>query len=116
MGRAAPPRTLADAFERLPDLGHPSSARTLEVRASDLDINRHANNVSVIGWLLEPLTGADEMHDLAELEVEFRGEAQGGERVRSEAVEGAGGAFLHRVARETDGREIARARSRWRPR
>jgi medium-chain acyl-[acyl-carrier-protein] hydrolase len=114
LGRSSPTRALADGFDRLPEVEHAEFVRALDVRIADLDINRHANNVSVIGWALEPLPlAALEGRRLGELEVEFRGEARGGERVLAEAAAAGDGAFIHRVVREADGREVARARSRW---
>jgi medium-chain acyl-[acyl-carrier-protein] hydrolase len=115
MGKLTPPRALDDAFEKLPEVERVAFARTLEVRISDLDINRHANNVSVVGWGLESLPLETlEGRELADFEIEFRGEAKAGERVTSEAEAADASTFVHRLMRVGDGREIARARSRWR--
>jgi len=115
-GRGMPPRAIEDEFEKLPTVGHGAFSRTIEVRTADLDINRHANNVSVVGWALEALPlEALEGRQLVGLEVEFRGETKGGDCVTSEAEPADAATFVHRLVREGDGREVAAARSRWRP-
>ncbi|MBZ5588330.1 MAG: hypothetical protein LAO05_07185 [Acidobacteriia bacterium] len=116
MGRLTPPRILDDDFAKLPEVERPELERTVEVRFADLDMNDHANNVSVIGWSLEALPpGVALGARLAELEVEFRAESRHGERiaVRVQREPGETAAFRHTLVREGDGREIARARSRW---
>ena len=80
-------------------------------------MNRHANNVSVIGWALDALP--DEVvldGSPAELEIEFRAEAVRGDHitVQVQRTSGESAAFLHRLVREGDGREVARARTVWR--
>jgi acyl-ACP thioesterase len=116
IARGTPERALADPFAKLPDPGGAEAAKTFEVRFSDLDMNRHANNVSVIGWALDALP--DEVvfdGSPAQLEVEFRAEAVRGDRVTVQVrrTPGESTTFLHRLVRESDGREVARARSVW---
>jgi acyl-ACP thioesterase len=117
IARSTPDRVLADPFAKLPEVDGAEIAKTFEVRFSDLDMNRHANNVSVIAWALEALP--DEVvldAALTELEIEFRAEAVRGDHIlvqTQRAPEGST-AFLHRLLRESDGREIARARTVWR--
>ncbi|OFV79383.1 MAG: hypothetical protein A2Y78_15140 [Acidobacteria bacterium RBG_13_68_16] len=117
MARSTPERVLADPFAKLPEVSDAKGARTFEVRFSDLDMNRHANNVSVIGWALDALP--DEVvlgSSLAGLEIEFRTEAVRGDRIAVEVqrTSGKSATFLHRLVRERDGREVARARTVWR--
>ena len=108
--------SLAEPFDKIPELSSPEREATEVVRFSDLDMNRHANNVSVISWLLEALPADIVLgSSLIELEIEFRAEALHGDRVHAQAqrVAAEGTAFLHRLVREGDGREIARARTVW---
>ena len=117
--RRTPERVIADPFAKLPEVGGAESARTFEVRFSDLDMNRHANHVSVIGWALDALP--DEVVTGGappELEIEFRAEAVRGDRVtvQVQRISGESATFLHRLVRESDGREVARARTVWRSR
>ena len=112
------PGVLDDEFPKLPGVERPEFERAVEVRFADLDINDHANNVSVISWALEALPDELALGGLlAELEVEFRAESRHGERiaVRVEREPGDAAAFRHTLVREGDGREIARARSVWAP-
>jgi len=108
--------------------------RECDVRFADLDMNGHANNVAIIRLLLEGLPDAvlRERRPVA-LEIEFRAEAQRGERLGACSAAAPGEAadvaevgctvsqtgapdevFLHRLERRSDGREIARGRSTWR--
>jgi medium-chain acyl-[acyl-carrier-protein] hydrolase len=116
IARSTPERALADPFAKLVEVDNAEMAKTFEVRFSDLDMNRHANNVSVIAWTLEALPEEVVLGgSLAELEVEFRAEAVRGDHVvvQAQRVSGEPASFLHRLLRESDGREIARARTVW---
>jgi medium-chain acyl-[acyl-carrier-protein] hydrolase len=116
IAREAPGRVLDDPFAKLPAVANVELQAAVDVRFADLDMNRHANNVSLIAAVLEPLPEDVALgRSLAELEVEFRSETVRGDRLRVEAqLERPGGQrFLHRIVRESDGREIARARTAW---
>jgi acyl-ACP thioesterase len=115
IARGAPPRVIPDRFGKLPEIAGDAAEKAFDVRFADLDINQHANNVSVILWLLE---GVPEEVLLAcrphEMEVEFRAEGRLGDRVLSQVAADPGERqFLHRLVRAGDGREMARARTLW---
>jgi acyl-ACP thioesterase len=114
LGRDGPGRTLADRFEPLDPAVTAAHEEEFTVRFGDVDRNRHANNVRLIGWALETLPLEVLERPLAELEVDFRSEAQLGATVRAIAERAAGDAavFRHRLE-GSDGREIVRARSRF---
>ncbi|HLE60096.1 MAG TPA: acyl-ACP thioesterase domain-containing protein [Thermoanaerobaculaceae bacterium] len=110
-------RILVDPFDKIPGPAGAERETVLVARLADLDMNRHANNVSVIGWALDALP--DEVvlgSSPAELEIEFRAEAVRGDHiiVQVQRISGEPATFLHRLLRESDGREIARARTLWR--
>lgn len=111
-----PPRVLDDGFERLPELPSATSAFEVRVGRSDLDLNAHANNVRFVAWVLDGLTAAVvDASTLTELEIDYRAEAREGDMVVVEAAPGGGpDTWLHRITRPADGRELARARTRWR--
>jgi len=114
IARRTPARVLADPFDRLEEVESLELQRPVGVRFSDLDMNRHANNVSVIAWTLEALPEEVVLRaSLVELEIEFRAEAVRGDTVvvQAQRVSGEPASFLHRLVRESDGREIARART-----
>ena len=116
IARHAPGRVLDDPFDRLPEVESHDREKAVEVRFADLDMNHHANNVSVISWALEALP-AELVLGVActGLEVEFRAEARHGETigVRAQREPGRAPVFRHALVRAGDGREIARARSFW---
>ncbi len=112
-----PQRALADSFHRLPGCEAPSRpgmACDVILRRGDLDLNGHLNHVAAIAALLEaaPAEFVDR-HRPASLEAEFRGEGRYGDplqaRCRLEDSE-----LQHVLVRKSDGKELARARSRWR--
>ncbi len=116
LGGAVPGRALPDGFAPLEPPVEASHEQRFTVRYGDVDLNRHANNVRLIGWALETLPLEALGRPLAELEVDFRSEAMLGTTIRALAdpVAGDGLAFRHRLE-DADGREIARARSRFNP-
>ncbi|RMD95020.1 MAG: acyl-ACP thioesterase, partial [Calditrichaeota bacterium] len=85
----------------------------------DLDLNRHANNVSYISWIEESLPMEFlQTHLPVELEIEFRAESVFGDRIVCQGQMAAAGEgnpqFLHLLLRQDDARELARARTSWR--
>lgn len=59
----------------------PDSTSNYKVRRSDLDINRHLNNVKYVEWALESLP---EDQRVSEIDIEFRSECRLGDQIRSE--------------------------------
>ena len=108
-------RALIDDMEKLPEVGEAESERRLEVRYADLDVNGHANNVSVISWVLEALEAETLERAPRELAVEFRAESTRGDGVTSRArcESPVPLVVAHALQRLSDGREIARARTIW---
>jgi acyl-ACP thioesterase len=101
---------------RLPEPGAGQAGRRFSVRYRDLDGNRHVNNVTYVEWVLEGFNPAFvDSRSLVRLEVEYLAEALAGETVfcTNTPVEESPGHYLHGVFREGDGRELARARTRW---
>ncbi len=96
----------------------PDWEKIYDVRLSDLDINRHVNNVVYLDWALEPVPlDMWREFELAEVELRFMSEGRLGDRVicRAQQMEdGDAPAYRHQVLRERDGREMAVARSVWR--
>lgn len=92
------------AFDSKPDSSHRYS-----VRQSDLDINRHVNNVKYIEWAIETLPEAQEV---TELDIEFKSECRQGDEIRSELAFDSNGLNRHRIIRESDQKTAAVAISR----
>ena len=111
-GFAARERPRALAFDG-PDPAPPGDTdaeRSFRVRRSDLDRVGHANNVRFVEWALEAL-GADD--GLAEIDIQYRAEAVYGDTVTSRASSLQDGARHHELARASDGRTLALARTVW---
>ena len=110
------PHVVVHSLGKLTPLKTPQIEKRFSVRYRDLDINQHVNNVSYIEWLLECSPGiADSDRFLSELEVNFLGEAFHGDKVMARCChqEENGMQIAHDVLRETDGRELIRARTSW---
>lgn len=103
-----PPRALDDPFEELagPSTEAPAG-RSFRVGRYDLDLNGHANNVSILRWLVEslPVPPAPPLT----LEIEYRGECFEGDVLVARLDEEPTGVTRHALVRAADGREVARA-------
>lgn len=98
----------------LPKLDAPQVATDVVTRLDDLDSNGHVNNAKYMAWVLAPFGSEDAPGELASLDIMFRAEARAGESLVSDCAREEDGAWLHRITRVSDGRELIRARSRWR--
>ena len=114
-----PRRALEDDFAPLPRPAEGASELPFRVRRSDLDLNRHVNNVVYAEWALETIPSeVAEGFRLAELEIAFRAEALCGDWImaRCAPMEGCPApCFVHQLMNEKDGRELTRLVSRWEP-
>lgn len=111
---------LSCPLDKLPDCGKPEIRRCFSVRYRDLDLNQHVNNVSSIEWVLESLPADWRQARLfSGIEINFLGEAFAGDQVFSGCTIGEGQksetACTHRVTSAENAKEIARARTLWRP-
>lgn len=110
-------RALDDPFATLPLCEKPEYELSLPVLRGDLDLNRHVNNTVYAGWALETVPeNIDSSCWLAGIEISFRAEALYGDTIvaRSEHADDEC-CFLHCIESGSDGRELARLRTRWLP-
>ncbi len=112
------PNALTPDRAPLEKLEVPEHERLFSVRRSDLDLNRHVNNVLYVEWALEAVPDAvSEGHRPCRLDVQFRAESVYGDTIRSACApaENDNGSVLlqHEVTREEDDQLLARARSAW---
>ncbi|MBR1870766.1 MAG: hypothetical protein IJ802_02960 [Kiritimatiellae bacterium] len=72
---------LGERMEPLPKLSPENFSQTFATRAlkSDMDLNRHVNNVRYITWILESLP--DDAPPVSEISLAFRSEALAGDEV-----------------------------------
>lgn len=114
-----PRRLIADAFPTLPRLREAELELPFRVRRSDLDMNRHVNNVVYAAWALETVPMAvTEGFRLTEIEITYRGEALYGDTVLARCARVGDGdipCFAHQLVNQADGRELTRLRTRWLP-
>lgn len=109
--------TRAATFEgrTVPGLRDATWEQRVLPRWSDLDINRHVNNAQLLGWCLETLPRKWlAAGRLTEIDAQFRSECNLDDSVSSRAGEIEPGLCLHSLVHAADGKELLRARSRWR--
>lgn len=98
----------------------------LTPRWSDLDVNKHVNNVKYIGWILESAPSSIlETHELYGMTLEYRRECGRDDVLQSlgsvagasvgELLLNSGNVECHHMLRLEDGSEVVRARTEWRP-
>lgn len=91
--------------------------RVFDVRYLDIDANLHVNNTSYLVWALEAISPERwRTRRVVEAEIHFVSESRFGERVRSRTapvLDGEADELLHAIARDGDGAELARLRTRW---
>jgi len=108
---------LPDKLNKLPAFSRHDHERTFVVRYSDLDINRHVNNVRFVEWVIEGVPPAVLKTSVpAEIEINFLAEAFYEDQIQSACcMDPSTTEMLHRLTRRQDARELARARTVWRP-
>jgi acyl-ACP thioesterase len=79
-------------------------------------MNQHVNNAKYIEWILDsyPLE-MNQTHNVTTFEINFLAETNYGEElcIHSEPQKDSAPTFLHTMIRKEDGRELCRARVRW---
>lgn len=85
-----------------------NSPKTFHVRQSDLDMNRHVNNVKYIEWALATL---DDPQEIREIDIEFRSECRMGDSIKSNAAGIDQSKNIHRLIRTRDEQTAAVAKT-----
>jgi acyl-ACP thioesterase len=109
-----PPLAQESGDIRIPATGDSCPVRlSFPVRLADIDQNRHVNNGRYIDFSLEAADCAGASGELCRIDIIFRAEALRGDviAVRTAPEEESSGSFIHGLFRESDGRELARART-----
>ena len=114
------PRALDDPFRgELPLAGEGGTELRFRLRRGEIDMNLHANQTAYVAWAVEALPEETWREGrLVALEVAFLAEARYPAEIvsRCSRAEEGDGVFHHRLLSATDGRELARLRTRWVPR
>lgn len=88
--------------DRIKVEGSVAESKEFRVRRSDLDVNKHVNNVKYIEWALEALP---DNHGVTEIDIEYRAECTLGDSVSSEYIisdENANNGNYHQITRNSD--------------
>jgi len=108
-------RAINDGFDPLPVVERVEMEMEFPVLQSDLDINKHVNNVVYISWAVENVP-EEILFSLrpAEIEINYRAEAFYGDRIISRTQKLADDhVYCHQLFRSRDGIELARLKTRW---
>jgi len=103
-------------MEDVPPLVHADHATEFRVRQSDIDVNRHVNNVQYVEWALEALPQkVTEGFRLGRLQVAFRKETLYGESIQTlaQVQSHEGGLVVVHAIRVADGQDKCTLRSEW---
>jgi medium-chain acyl-[acyl-carrier-protein] hydrolase len=99
-----------DVPSRLPKVeGLPVKEIDFAVRRSDLDINRHVNNVKYLEWVLETLGDNEHTVRPKGFDIQFKAESVYGDVNTAEKYTNENGQSLHRVVRKEDEKELSLA-------
>lgn len=84
----------------------PHNRLAFRVRRSDLDINRHVNNVKYLEWILESLGEGEHTKRPSGFDIQFRSESTYGDVNYVETYLISDSESFHRVLREGDNKEL----------
>ena len=115
--RAGADHVFEGATPPLSEVERPDAERLLDVRYQDIDQIQHVTNSSYLGWAIETVPeGTWRSCRLAAAETQFLAECRHGGRVISRLARLGEREFAHAIAREEDGKVLARLRTAWTPR
>ena len=109
---------LPDTLDKLPGLKNRTYEKEFIARYGDLDVNQHINNVSFVEWVVEGVPSSLlNTSAPAQLEINFLAEAFYEDCILAAChpLDPGNSVYHHNLIRQQDGRELARARSVWRP-
>ena len=109
---------LPDTLDKLPALKNGTYEKKFVARYGDLDVNQHVNNVSFVEWVVEGVPSSLlNTSAPAQLEINFLAEAFYEDSILAacQPRDPDNSVYHHSLIRQQDGRELARARSVWRP-
>jgi medium-chain acyl-[acyl-carrier-protein] hydrolase len=102
---------------KLPDMSTIDYEERFVVRKSDIDFNRHVTSTSYIGWIFDSIApNCSDTLRVSRFDINYRAETFLGDTIIAQSVSENNDSILHRIIREQDGQELARARSVWTPR
>ncbi len=109
-----PDKALDRDPQQPPAVTAPDAELKVRVRWSDLDLNGHLNNTRFLDLALETFDDAWLLeHEPVEVEMSFLAEGRRGDVLVSRRQQEGDESFLHSLVRESDGKELFRARTVW---
>jgi acyl-ACP thioesterase len=90
------------------DIKNPDATQCFDVRKTDLDLNRHVNNVRFIEWALSCVP---ENETVSEIDIKFMAESVFGDTALAEIKNNPDGGFYHQIERVSDEKILAKAYS-----
>ena len=101
---------------KLPPFIQADSSKQFEVQWHDLDFNEHLSNVYYIRWMLDSMEEQVLLNSqLTNFDIAYRAECRWKDQVRSDIQRLDEQAYLHRLVRLSDQKELAVATSNWQP-
>ncbi|MCE5300618.1 MAG: hypothetical protein LLG37_07080 [Spirochaetia bacterium] len=101
--------SIGKSADKVEDLNNPVFGKPFEVRYSDMDVNRHVNNVEYIKWMFDaPGMEFLESHTIKRAVINFMDEAKAGEEVKAGFEKASETSLKCTVLRLNDGREVSR--------
>jgi len=103
-------------LDKLPAPADPGEEMSFTVRYGDLDMHQHVNNARYIEWVLDSYSlEMNQTHQITAFEINFLAESTCGDElsIQSERQKDPSPIFLHTIVRKEDGKELCRARVRW---
>ena len=104
---------IGKSADKVQELRDHVAGKYFAVKYSDLDVNRHVNNVKYIEWIMDGYTmDFIESKEIKKFEINFIGETNYGDdvAVNAERLSEEPLVFLNNVVKKSDGRDICRAR------
>ena len=103
-------------LDKLPAPGAFNAETFFTVRYGDLDMHQHVNNARYIEWILDSYSlEMNQTHQITTFEINFLAESICGDELSSQTEQQKDSIpiFLHKIVRKEDGKELCRARVRW---
>ncbi len=102
--------------DKIQELVNPSVNPAFKAGYSDLDLNRHVNNVKYLEWMLDAYPQPFlESRDVKRIELNFLDSASAGDEIRIGTQQISGSFYLNNIVRTRDRREVCRARLEFGP-
>jgi acyl-ACP thioesterase len=113
LGRLYERKARVEGVARMPRItSDPEVEVVVPVRRSDLDINRHVNNVKYLEWVLETLGEGPTMPRPNYVDIQFKAESTYGDVVVAQRHPAMDGHTVHRIIQQGDGKELTLALTR----